>query len=158
LYALLKNLRPAMLDELGLEQAIARLAAGMGERGELSIDYEPAGHFAGLPASVELALYRVAQEALNNVVRHAGASQVSVVLLRSFSQVTLLIEDDGCGFEVTSQPRSRGPGGLGMTGMQERIQLVGGRLLVDSARGRGTSVRATVPCPVEPNEPRESGE
>jgi signal transduction histidine kinase len=155
LYALLKNLRPAMLEQLGLEQAIARLAAGIGERGEVSVDYEPVGHSAGLPAEVELALYRVAQEALNNVVRHAGASQVSVVLLRSCSEVTLLVEDDGCGFEVTSRPRSRGPGGLGITGMQERIQLVGGRLLIDSAEGRGTSIRATVPCP---GEPRESGE
>jgi two-component system, NarL family, sensor histidine kinase UhpB len=152
LYGLLKNLRPTMLDELGLEQAIARLAAGIRERGELCVEYEPAGPFAGLPASVELALYRVAQEALNNVVRHAGASQVSVVLLRSSSQVTLLIEDDGCGFEVTSRPRSRGPGGLGITGMRERMQLVGGRLVVDSATGHGTSIKATVPCPLEPSE------
>jgi signal transduction histidine kinase len=158
LYALLKNLRPAMLEELGLEQAIARLAAGIGQRGELSIDFEPVGRIAGLPASVELALYRVAQEALNNVVRHAGASQASVVLLRTSSEVTLLVEDDGCGFEVRSRPCCRGPGGLGITGMQERIQLVGGRLMVDSAKGRGTSVRATVPCPLEPNEPREAGE
>jgi signal transduction histidine kinase len=158
LYALLKNMRPAMLEELGLEQAIARLTAGVGERGELSIDYAPVGRIAGLPASVELALYRVAQEALNNVVRHAGASQASVVLLRTSSEITLLVEDDGCGFEVTSRPRCRGPGGLGITGMQERIQLVGGRLTVDSAKDRGTSVRATVPCRLEPDEPRESGE
>jgi signal transduction histidine kinase len=147
-YGLSRNLRPAILDDLGLDSAIAHYIAGLSERMGLSVDYQfvcPPGLDSRLPSGVELTLYRVTQEALSNVARHAGASRASVIVLRGQNEATLVVEDDGRGFDVKAIRNLQGPGGLGLTGMQERLELVNGKLVIDSIPGQGTSIKATIP-------------
>jgi signal transduction histidine kinase len=93
-----------------------------------------------LPPEVETALYRITQEALTNVVKHARARRVSIVLTRRNGAVTAVIEDDGRGFEET-----RDGEGLGLLGMRERLELINGKLTVESSHGAGTSIVAEVP-------------
>jgi signal transduction histidine kinase len=99
-----------------------------------------------LPAPIETVVYRVVQEALTNVLKHAAARRVSIVLRRSADQVLAIIEDDGRGFDAEG---SAGPassdGRLGLLGMKERLALVGGTLTVESAPGAGTTVIARIP-------------
>jgi signal transduction histidine kinase len=147
-YGLSRNLRPAILDDLGLDSAIAHYVAGLSERMGLNVDYQyvcPPELDSRLPSGVELTLYRITQEALSNVARHAGASRASVIVLRGQTEATLLVEDDGRGFDVKATRNQQGPGGLGLTGMQERLELVRGKLLIDSVPGQGTSIKATIP-------------
>jgi two-component system, NarL family, sensor histidine kinase UhpB len=97
-----------------------------------------------LPAEQELVLYRVTQEALTNVARHAHARNIAISLARHADGTTLDIQDDGTGFDVNAI--KAGHGGLGLSGMRERLALVGGDLVIDSAPGRGTRIRACVPA------------
>lgn len=137
------ELRPKALDDFGLVPALERLAEGLHERTGLEI--EIAAPLSGrLQGDVETALYRVIQEALTNVVKHAGARHASVLLTRKDAGVTAVIEDDGDGFRP--EEAVAGPG-LGLVGMQERMALVGGRLSSESAPGRGTTIVAEVPVP-----------
>jgi signal transduction histidine kinase len=94
-----------------------------------------------LPVEIETALYRIVQEALTNVVKHAAASRVTIVLTQKGNAVSLLVQDDGGGFN----PEDVREGGLGLTGMRERVSLLGGRLSVDSTEGAGTMLSAEVP-------------
>ena len=103
-----------------------------------------------LPGDVELALYRLSQEAITNVVRHASASRVSVVLLHRYRDVTLLIEDNGRGFDPAEVTRNE-HGGLGLSGMKERVGLMGGTCDVESAPGRGTTIRVRIQLDGEKN-------
>jgi signal transduction histidine kinase len=96
---------------------------------------------ARLPRELETALYRIVQEALTNVIKHADAKTVSVVLTKQGDRVAVVIEDDGRGFDPGAQPGD----GLGLLGMRERIALVGGRLSIESAAGRGTAIAVEVP-------------
>ena len=101
-----------------------------------------------LPEASETALYRVVQEALTNVLRHAKARRVSLVLQCSPAQAAAVVEDDGVGFDADSVTTPTGDGGrLGLLGMRERVALAGGTLTVESAPGRGTTVVARVPLP-----------
>src|SRR4029077_4118016 len=132
------ELRPTALDDLGLHAALANYAEGWSERSGVEIDFQTAGlDGVRLPSPVETALYRVVQEALTNVLKHATARRVSVVLQRSAAQVLALVEDDGQGFDLESPPAAGHR--LGMLGMRERVALVGGSLTVESAPGRGTT-------------------
>ena len=138
------ELRPTALDDLGLRAALANYAEGWAERSGVEVDFHGSGLDADrLPAPVETALYRVVQEALTNVLRHAAARRVSVVLVRSPGQVSAAVEDDGRGFAADSVAANR----LGILGMRERAALVGGTLAVESGPGRGTTVIARVPLP-----------
>jgi signal transduction histidine kinase len=142
------DLRPPILDDYGLDSAVARLVARIAERSGMTIDYEFAGAKPSeerLPGAVELALYRVAQEALTNVVRHAHATRASVVFVRGEHEISLLVEDDGRGFEWEKVRTRPGPDHLGLTGMRERLALAGGQLVIEAAPGEGTSLKATVP-------------
>jgi PAS domain S-box-containing protein len=136
------ELHPAALEQLGLAAALRGCCAELSKTHGLEIRVEIAGVPQGLPADVALCLYRIAQEALHNVVRHSGAGSVTVSLMGSAGEVTLNVSDDGVGFD---------PGGprkdvsLGLIGMRERIRLVNGRLVVESAVGRGTRIEARVP-------------
>jgi signal transduction histidine kinase len=143
------ELRPTALDDLGLESALANYAEGWSERSGVGVDCHTVGSDGDrLPAPVETALYRVAQEALTNVLRHAQARRVSLVLQRSPGQVVMVVEDDGVGFDAEAVTAPAGDGGrLGLVGMRERLALVGGTLAVESAPGRGTTVIARVPLP-----------
>ena len=147
-YQLAWDLRPAILDDFGLDSALSRHINKVSERTGLPIDYEfigPKATNSRLPTEVEVVLYRVTQEALNNVVRHASATRVSVVVLCHPDSVVLMVEDDGKGFDPEGPVRPGAQSGLGLTGMRERVGLLKGELVIESAPGNGTSVKATIP-------------
>ncbi len=135
------ELRPSALDDFGLETATERLVSTFRESTGLRVDLETRLGEVRLPTEIETILYRIVQEALANVVKHAEASQVSIVLTQSEHAVTAVIEDDGRGFD----PNATGDDALGLVGLQERIALVGGRLRIESSQGAGTTIAAEVP-------------
>jgi signal transduction histidine kinase len=135
-------LRPSALDEFGLVAALNDLIAGLEEQGGPKVEldlYPPAG--ARLPTKVETAIFRITQEALTNVVKHAEAKTVDVRLACRERSVILTIEDDGAGF---SQVHARGDG-LGLVGMRERVASVNGALDIDTKRGVGTRLTVEIP-------------
>jgi signal transduction histidine kinase len=134
------ELRPSALDDFGLVPALERLAETFSSGSGIAVELEARLGEERLPGEVETTLYRLVQEALTNVVKHASAGQVLVRLTRDAGGVTAVVEDDGAGFDPAAAN-----GRLGLTGMRERVGLVGGRLTVDSAEGRGTTVLAEVP-------------
>jgi two-component system, NarL family, sensor histidine kinase DevS len=135
------ELRPKALDDFGLVPALERLAETFAEQTSVDVHLEAALGDSRLPGEAETALYRIVQEALTNVVKHANARTVSVVLTRKGEGVVVVIEDDGRGFDPSADHAE----GLGLLGMRERIALVGGRLSVESAPDRGTTVAVEVP-------------
>jgi len=141
------ELRPSTLDDLGLVAALQRYVADYGRKHALDADFHPGGlSDARLRPQTETALYRIAQEALTNVVRHSGARSVSVLLDRRDGHAILVVEDDGKGFDVEQVRRSGTPARkLGLLGMEERAALVGGVLTIESRPGRGTAVFVEVP-------------
>jgi two-component system sensor histidine kinase UhpB len=143
LLQLARQLRPTALDDHGLLPAMAsqvrRFEAQTGIKAELSAS---SADDAQLQQDEEIAVYRIAQEALANVARHAGASQVSVALRTDDSGVLLTVRDDGRGFEPSEPDRD---GGLGLGGMAERARLVGGELTIESRPGAGTELCLRVP-------------
>lgn len=145
------SLRPAVLDDHGLHSALAQHGAALAEATGLDVDVccaDPEEATDRLPPEVELCLYRVAQEALANAVQHARAQRVSVIVMRRPGAVTLLVEDDGQGFEARDALAREEH--LGLLGMLERVEAAGGNLVIASAEGRGTTVRATLPLPGPP--------
>ena len=134
------ELRPSALDDLGLVPAIDRLARSFGESG-LQVDVLANIGGERLPEAVETTLYRIVQEAVTNVAKHAEASRLSVTLTRKGSSVVVIVEDDGKGFDAA------GPSdGLGLLGMRERLALVGGTLRIETAADSGTTIAAEVPA------------
>jgi signal transduction histidine kinase len=133
------ELRPKALDDFGLVPAIERLVETYREQTGIVVDLEPRLGDERLPSEIETTLYRITQEALTNVVKHAHATRVSIVLNRRDGRVAAVIEDDGRGFADS------GSEGLGLVGMRERIALVGGRLEVESSPGSGTTLSIQVP-------------
>jgi signal transduction histidine kinase len=143
--ALLFELRPGSLREEGLAAALRKQAAAIGAREELTVDVQaPPGRIT-LDETIEAQLYRLAQEALHNVVKHARATHVQLCLVLDDEVVTLEVTDDGVGFD----PAVQHPGHMGLTTMAERAAALGGRLDVRSTPGKGTSVRVSVPIPPE---------
>jgi signal transduction histidine kinase len=134
------DLRPSALDDFGLVPALERLVDTFREQTGIAVDFESTLP-ARLPPELETALYRIVQESLTNVVKHARAERVGVVLTRKENAVAVVIEDDGVGFE----PGAAREGGLGLVGMRERIGLLGGRLEIESRPGSGTTFSAEVP-------------
>ena len=139
--ALAVELRPAALDDFGLVAALERLAETFQERSGLETMVQ-ANIDGRLPAEIETVLYRVVQEALTNVIKHAGAEHVSIVLRSRAGSVAVTIDDDGSGF-AADEVRE---GALGLLGMRERLALVGGTLEVESSRASGTTIAAEVPA------------
>ncbi len=135
------ELRPSALDDFGLATAVERLAATFQEQTGVQVDLEAQLGDGRLPNEVETALYRIVQEALTNVVKHAGATRVSILLTHRDMSVAAVIEDDGAGFD----PAAVGHDVLGLAGMRERVGLVGGRLRIEAAEGAGTTIVAEVP-------------
>ncbi len=135
------ELRPPLLDELGLEEALRWLARDTEKRGKLSIQVLCKGVVeTRLSPSIELALYRVVQEALSNVVKHANAHNVVIRLhQKSCGKSSLLISDDGRGFQRRSPLAER----LGLVSMQERMESIGGHISIRTSPGRGVTLRAT---------------
>jgi two-component system CheB/CheR fusion protein len=140
------RLRPTTLDDLGLAAALKGLvhtwSVQQQVRVELQTDLD-----GRLPDEVETTLYRLVQEALTNVARHADATTVSVVVTVQPGQVTALVEDDGAGFDPQTADTTR----LGLRGMRERVTLIGGELVVESSPGAGTSILARVPLREPPH-------
>ena len=134
------ELRPSALDDYGLVPALERLTATVTEQGGPAVDLEAQLGDERLPGEVETALYRIVQEAITNAMKHAEANSISVVVTRTVSAVTAVIEDDGRGIDP-----SAGGDGLGLTGMRERLALLDGRLQVESSSGAGTTIVAEVP-------------
>jgi len=135
------ELRPTALDDFGLVPALERLTDSFAEQTGISVDFQASLTAGRLPTEIETALYRIVQESLTNIVKHARAGSVSVVLTRKEDAVSVVVEDDGIGFEP-GRPRD---GGLGLLGMQERVALLGGRLAIESRPGAGTTFVAEVP-------------
>jgi signal transduction histidine kinase len=141
------ELRPSVLDDLGLVPALQRYVRTCHDRHELEIDFQTVGLEAvRLPPSVETALYRIAQEALSNIVQHACASEVNLLLTARADTVVLIVEDNGCGFEVGSLMHGAvDDRWLGLSGMRERAELLGGKLSIESTPVEGTTVFVEVP-------------
>jgi signal transduction histidine kinase len=139
------DLRPPMLDDLGLEAALQAHVEDFAHRWPVKAKFT-SGRLGRLSPDVELVLYRIVQEALSNVAKHAGASSVEARLTRRGSSLRLVIEDDGCGFDVEATKSSRGSG-LGLFGMEERLALIGGSVRVESVIGRGTRILVEAPFP-----------
>ena len=137
------ELRPTALDDFGLVPAVERLADTFREQSGLQVDLEAQLGEERLPSEAETTLYRVIQEALTNVVKHAHAGRVSILLQRKRGAVVAVVEDDGSGFD----PASTRADALGLAGMRERVALAGGRLQVESSSGAGTTLVAEVPVP-----------
>jgi signal transduction histidine kinase len=135
------ELRPAALDDFGLVPAIERLVGTVAEQSGLTVDFQAGLADERLPTEAETALYRIAQEALTNVLKHAQATHVTVLLGRTDRTVRLVVQDDGRGFD----PAEGRDGGVGLVGMRERLALVAGRLTVESTEGAGTMLSAEVP-------------
>ena len=135
------ELRPSALDDFGLVAALERLAASFAEQTGIAVDFQTALADERLPEEVETALYRIVQESLTNVVKHARARRVSILLARKNGAVKAVVEDDGRGFDPVQEPDD----GFGLVGMRERLALLGGRLEVESGRDGGTTIAAEVP-------------
>jgi len=139
------GLRPPVLDDFGVVAALRQLVAEVRARHGISVRLRVSGDQVRLSAQSELTCYRVAQEALSNVVRHSQASHTWVDL-KFGEQVLLTVTDDGCGIPASSIASASSGGHLGLTGMRERANLVGGSLEVRAHKPHGTLVRATLPA------------
>ena len=142
------DLRPSILDRLGLEPALEHLALQASRTSAFCVDFQVTGAPVLLPESTEIALYRIAQEALTNAGKHAAAKTVGVFVQRNDDAVRLVIEDDGIGFAVAALPSATQ---LGLMGMRERAFFIGGSMTVRSSLGHGTTlcVRAPLPRPAD---------
>ncbi|MEO8085053.1 MAG: sensor histidine kinase, partial [Ardenticatenales bacterium] len=148
LRALAHGLRPPALDALGVVATIEDHCRAFGQRTGLRIEFRAAPDAAGLVLqdAASICLYRCVQEALTNVARHAGATDVTVTFDRSEAAVRVTVADDGAGFDTDARPEGQGAG-LGLVGMRERLELLGGGLTVDGTFGRGVRLVATLPLP-----------
>jgi signal transduction histidine kinase len=141
LRTLIAELRPAALDQLGLraalEDLVERVAGGVGMElsTDLSIEVER------LDPELETVVYRLVQEALTNVAKHAGAASVTLQLTEREGRLDVLVSDDGRGFDPEAER-----GGFGLVGMRERVELAGGELRIESRPGAGTRTMASIPC------------
>jgi signal transduction histidine kinase len=141
-----QDLRPSILDDLGLLPTLEELTADLNRQDSLHAEFRARGEERRLSSEMELTLFRIAQEALNNVRKHAEATHVVTTMELSDSVVTLTVEDNGKGFippTLTDHPTAAGK--LGLIGMHERARLLGGSLSVDSMPGEGTKVVVSVP-------------
>src|SRR5262245_20514506 len=141
------ELRPSILDDLGLMPALRFLAEGVGKRSGIAVTV--IGSEDGrVPGPIETAIYRAAQEALHNVSRHARASRAILMVERAEDAVMFEVRDDGRGFDPAALASRRGPRGLGISGIRERIAPLGGRLEIQSAPHRGTVLTIRIPLEV----------
>jgi signal transduction histidine kinase len=152
IHRMINDLRPSLLDDLGLAEAIAWYAERRLQPMGITLEFQCDQMEARLPPSLETALFRITQEALTNVVRHADASRVHVTLRVHDHTAFLTVEDDGRGFQepVTTGAGAEGQG-LGLRGMGERVTTLGGDMRVESEPGRGTAITVTVPVPPQEN-------
>jgi len=137
------ELRPTILDDLGLIPALEFLADGVSKRTGLTIAVS--GSARPLPPLIDVSLYRIAQEALTNVVRHAQATQVAVQVDQESGRIRCSIRDNGIGFDVTAVSDNGGERGFGLIGIQERLKALSGTLKINSVPGQGTELFIMIP-------------
>jgi signal transduction histidine kinase len=145
IHAFARDLRPTTLDDLGLIPALHSFTKALSKRSRIHVRLKIFAAVEDLDNSKRTVLYRVTQEALTNVVKHAKASRVEVNIGKAGDAVALSIHDDGTSFEVERllyNPKNKR---LGLLGMRERVEMVGGSFHVQSAPGKGTTVHATIP-------------
>ncbi len=142
------ELRPSSLDDVGLFPSIAAFVDHWSARFGIAADFQNTiDENISLGALLDANLYRIVQEALTNVAKHSKSTHVDVVVEMHLGQLILLVEDNGCGFDVESALNSSNPEvRLGIEGMRERANLAGGELTIESSVGKGTTVIARVPC------------
>lgn len=150
-HSLALELRPTALDDLGLEVALSTYLDAWSSRWKIPVDSHSHGlRGRRLAVHLETTIYRIAQEALTNIMRHARASKVSIVLEGADDRLILIVEDNGCGFDAkavlkNAETEQR----LGLLGMKERLALVGGNLSIESAQGRGTTLYVRIPMSLQ---------
>ena len=142
---LTSDLRPPVLDDYGLLSALRWYGLQLGERANLSVAVCGFEREPRLPREIEIGLFRIAQEALTNVVKHASADHASLILQHDAETTTLRIEDDGIGFDPSNVTPPRPDSGWGLLNMHERAEGIGGRFTLTSSSGEGTTVRVEVP-------------
>jgi signal transduction histidine kinase len=148
---LTRDLRPIYLEDLGLVPALDMLARDTSNTTNIPVTFETTGSDRRLPGEIELALYRMVQEVLSNVARHAHASSADVSLDFSSEAITLTVADDGRGFEVPETPAEMAPEGhFGLLGLHERAEIIGARMTIQSAPDQGTRVTVVLPTPGTP--------
>ena len=141
-----RALRPIYLEDLGLVTALQMLAQETSQSTNMPVEFQRLGTEVRLNANVELALYRIAQESLNNVSRHSEASQAYLSVSFTSQQVSLQVRDNGKGFEVPKSPAEFAPSGhFGLLGLHERAELIGARLEIQSSPGQGCQVTIYLP-------------
>ncbi len=148
------ELRPTELEELGLENAIGGFVREWSNQYGIEAQFCSTGHLSDtgdlrLPPAMETNLYRIVQEALNNVLKHSDAHSVQVLFRKQGNSIVMMIEDDGLGFDMASSLDSQPPSGVGIVGMRERAALLNGSLEIDSKPGSGTTVLIQVPAPTK---------
>jgi len=143
---LIFGLRPEVLDDLGLVPAVHAYAKEHLENHGVQVDLVSSGWYGRLPGEIEVPLFRIIQEAITNIARHARAREAHIQLHRMDSRLLVRVEDDGIGFDPTQVDQVRPDGqGLGLRGMEERVNILGGTLQIDSMPGKGTCITAKIP-------------
>lgn len=147
------ELRPTLLDDLGLQKAMRKYVGEWSLHFNIPAEFHESGFdHHKIPSEIEINLYRITQEALNNVAKHARARNVSVLLERKDGKVNLIIEDDGVGFDVEQKTQIREDDrGVGLLGLKERAELVSGTCEIESSKGSGTTIYVRVPFSIESN-------
>jgi two-component system sensor histidine kinase UhpB len=142
---LTRALRPIYLEDLGLVTALEMLAREVNQNSELTVDFQKTGGERRLPREVELSLYRIAQEALSNVVKHSQATRAELKITFTPTEVQIEVHDNGIGFNVPASPTEFAPNGhFGLLGIHERADLIGAKLEVISRPGEGTQLKVRV--------------
>ena len=142
------DLRPSALDDLGLLPALRWYVKEYQQKFPIEVDFQATGFKERLPAEMETALYRIVQESLTNIARHSQARKASVTIHESNDAVYATIQDNGCGFDLTSIHTTPGQDrGLGLVGMYERAHLLDGYLSLESTPGDGTTIKVCIPIP-----------
>jgi PAS domain S-box-containing protein len=142
-----RQLHPAILDDLGLVDAIKSECTSFSKREGITVGYEPMNIPASMPKDVALCIYRVIQESLRNIAKHANVKQAEVLLTGTDEGIRLCIKDKGVGFDMTSV---HGKGGLGLASMEERVRLIHGEFSIQSQSGQGTVIELRIPLPRRP--------
>ena len=134
------NLRPYLLDRLGLTKAIRSLLNKTADAYPIKIVSEIDEVDGLFPNEAEISIYRIVQESLNNVIKHADASEVRILIEKSERSIFISIEDDGKGFDANAESNGDNRGGFGLFGMAERVRMLGGTIAIESETGKGTKI------------------
>jgi len=145
LHRLSVSLRPAALDHLGLIATLKQHTEMISQQHNLPIQFEVVGKIDRLPSEVEIAIYRIVQEALTNIVRHASATRADVLLEQHGDSMVVIVEDNGVGFDAKNPVVNH----LGLVGMQERATMLGGLITFESSTDHGSTIKLEVPWPFE---------